>query len=105
MSIRNRRKWKRHSNEIYAKVKFGETTHSTILSDISAGGVSIKGQFNIDIGDDVDISLDHFGDFAGRVIRKWDDGYAVEFDLDNDDQHSLQENLASFMSEDDLVMV
>ena len=51
---------------------------------------------------EIEIEIENFGNFAASVVREWDDGFAVEFDLDEDDRYSLQEDLEEFKRENDL---
>jgi len=103
MDAKERRVWERHNLEKSVEIKTDQVTHSRALSDISAGGASIQGnaaEFDDEL---VEIGLDDFGNFTGSVVRSWDDGFAVEFDLEEDDKFSLQEDLEAFRRENDLM--
>lgn len=53
-------------------------------------------------GGEIEIDIDNFGNFAASVVREWDDGFAVEFEMGEDDRYSLQEDLEEFKRENDL---
>ena len=46
--------------------------------------------------------IDDIGNFEASVVREWDDGFAVAFDMDEDDKYSLQEDLEEFRRERDI---
>ena len=98
----NRRRWKRVAIDKAAEVRVDGTPYPVTADDISAGGAS----FNAEIGalgqESVELSIDELGDYDVSVVRKWDDGFAVTFDLNEDDQYALQEELESFRRELDL---
>ena len=48
------------------------------------------------------MSIDDFGEFEGAIVRRWEDGLALEFNLEEDDQFSLEEDLEAFRRENDL---
>ncbi len=98
----NRRRWKRVAIDKAAEVRVEGILYGGTTNDISAGGAS----FNVEIGtlseESAELSIDDLGEYDVSVVRKWDDGFAVIFDLNEDDQYSLQEELESFRREIDL---
>ena len=98
----NRRRWRRLAIEKAAKVKANGTLHAGTTKDISGGGASIDADIEA-LGDvSVEISIDEFGDYDAAVVRQWDTGVALLFDIDEDDQYALQEELEAFRRENDL---
>lgn len=102
MSEQERRRWMRHEHETLARLHVNEDTYARSLSDISGSGAAIRGINPTDEKGRLKIKLEQFGEFTGSVVRDWDDGFAVAFDTSEDDQYSLQEDIESFMRENDL---
>ncbi len=103
MNREDARKWKRYNFEKLANIKTAKHTHSRDINDMSAGGASIQGDI-LEFEDEViEIITDDFGNLTGSIIREWDDGFAVKFDLDEEDKYSLQEDLEAFRRENDLM--
>lgn len=104
MDGKNRRVWERHNLEKVVEIKTAQHTHSRDLDEMSAGGASVHGSFS-QTGDElVEIAIDDFGSFPASVVREWDDGFAVQFDIEEDDKLSLQEDLDAFRRENDLTL-
>jgi hypothetical protein len=103
MNENEQRVWTRYELTMTAHIQAGETLQHRELSDLSAGGASIHGTIPANDIQAVEIALDRFGNFPASVVRNWDDGFAVSFDLDKDDRYSLQEDVESFMRENDLM--
>lgn len=102
MDETDKRTWERYNLEKTADIKTAEHTHRRELNDMSAGGASMQGDVaDFDDGE-IEIGIDEFGNFAASVVREWDDGFAVAFDMDEDDRYSLQEDLETFRREHDL---
>lgn len=98
-----RRRWTRHELEATAELRVEQATHLRPLGDLSGGGASIQGAKPPGGARRLDVALDDFGAFSGSIVRDWDDGFAVAFDLEEDDRYSLQEDIDSFMRENDLM--
>lgn len=94
MDEKDKRTWERFNLEITADIKTAEQTHHRELNDMSAGGASMQGDAADFDDEDIEIDIDDIGNFAASVVREWDDGFAVAFDMDEDDKFSLQEDLA-----------
>ena len=96
-----RRRWRRHAIEKKAEVKANGAPYEGTTTDISAGGASIDVELEA-LGDvTLEISIDDIGDYDAAVVRQWDTGVALIFDIDEDDQYALQEELESFRREND----
>ena len=102
MDETDKRTWERFNLEITADIKTAEHTHRRELNDVSAGGASLQGDVADFDDEDIEIDIDDIGHFAASVVREWDDGFAVAFDMDEDDKYSLQEDLEEFRREHDL---
>jgi hypothetical protein len=63
--------------------------HSGSVTDISVGGAALR--VDAEIGEEAEIELDieDLGDLSGHVRRLLDDGFAVEFELDEDEEERL----------------
>ncbi len=97
----DKRRWRRVAMDKAVEVKAGGTPYPGTLNDISAGGASLTAEIET-LGDDpVELSIDDFGEYQASVVRHWDEGVALAFDLDEDDQCSLQEELEAFRREND----
>ncbi len=103
MDAKERRVWERYNFERSLDIKTAKQTHSRELNDISASGASIQGNAAGFDDELIEIGMDDFGNFPASVVRKWDDGFAVQFDIEDDDQYSLQEDLEAFRRENDLM--
>lgn len=102
MDETDKRSWQRYDLEKTADIKTAKHTHRRELNDLSAGGASMQGDAADFDGGEIEIDIDNFGHFAASVVREWDDGFAVEFEMGEDDRYSLQEDLEEFKRENDL---
>jgi hypothetical protein len=64
------------------------------LKDISASGAAIHSDEPFDDTDPVEIEIEDMADKSGKVARQFDDGFAVEFDLDEEGQDDLLDELS-----------
>lgn len=60
-----------------------------MLKDISAGGASVDLGMQAVKGKPVALEIEDMEPLEGRIARTFDDGFAVEFDLDEDDEDRL----------------
>ena len=60
--------------------------HRGATRDISASGAAVVAEPGIEDRSSVDLDIEDVGDISGHVSRLFDDGFAVVFDLDEDDQ-------------------
>ena len=72
---------------VRAKAKGRE--HSGSVTDISVGGVAIRVEAEIDEETEVELDIENLSELSGHVRRLLDDGFAVEFELDEDDEDRL----------------
>ena len=97
----DKRRWRRVAMDKAVEVKAGGTPYPGTIDNMSAGGASLTAEIET-LGDDpVELSIDDFGEYHASVVRQWDDGVALAFDLNEDDQYSLQEELEAFRREND----
>lgn len=59
------------------------------LKDISASGAAIDVDAKFEENFPVDLEIEDMGRFTGRVARSFDDGLAVHFELDEEEQKRL----------------
>ena len=97
-----RRRWRRLAIEKAAQVKAKGAPYVGTTKDISAGGASIDAEFEALGEESVEVSIDEFGEYDAVVVRQWDTGVALLFDIDEDDQYELQVELEAFRRENDL---
>ena len=64
------------------------------VTDISASGAAIQSDEPFDSTDPVDLEIEDMKDVSGKVARTLDDGFAVEFELDEDSQDDLLNELS-----------
>jgi hypothetical protein len=96
-----RRRWQRIAIERAAELKANGTPYPGTTTDISAGGASLEADIEA-LGDvTVEISIDEVGEYNAAVVRQWDTGMALIFDIDEDDQYELQEELEAFRRENE----
>jgi hypothetical protein len=65
------------------------------LKDISASGAAIHTDEPFDKSEQVDLEIEDMKDKTGKVARQFDDGYAVEFDVDEEGEEDLLDDLAA----------
>jgi len=63
------------------------------LKDISASGAAINVAADFEDDFPVELEIEDMGQFSGRVARSFEDGLAVNFDLDEDDERRLISDL------------
>ncbi|MBT3557436.1 MAG: PilZ domain-containing protein [Rhodospirillales bacterium] len=98
-----RRQWTRYELTMTAQVRTGDFIESHDISDFSAGGASLQGQVPANDIQSIEVALDKFGAFPASVVRGWDDGFAVRFEHGDGGRNALQEDIDSFMRENDLM--
>jgi len=83
-SNHNRRIHTRHPYEREARVVAGGREHAGRIQDISRGGASLL--LNSSIGNDafVDLHVEGVGRIPSQVVRQFDRGVGVEFDLSDE---------------------
>ena len=64
------------------------------LKDISASGAAIQSDEPFEDTDPVEIEIEDMADKSGKVARQIDDGFAVEFDVDEEGKDDLLDELS-----------
>lgn len=86
----DKRRHERFAVDRKARTTAAEDEYDGTVRDISASGAAIEPEIGLNIGDDVEIDIADLGHFAGRIARTVDDElFAVEFDLDSDEEDDL----------------
>jgi len=85
-----------------AEVSDGERRHKGRVKDISAGGASVTMNSGIEdfdrglaAGDFVEVEMDGLMPLQGHVARTIDDGIAIAFEIDEDEQDDLIDAIMS----------
>ena len=83
--IPNRRKYPRHASFIIAEYTVLEGTFRDVIKNISAGGLAVRTQRRVAVGQPITIEFplfdfDNLVKVTGRVVRKDPVGFAVTFD-------------------------
>ena len=69
--------------------KFDRKVHNGEVKDISASGAALAMQAEIEEDGFVELSIEDVSPVSGFVARSFEDGFAVEFDIDEEDQERL----------------
>ena len=73
-----------------ARTKSAGADHEGALRDISASGAAIEPSVELESGTPVEVDIEDFGTFTARVTRTPDeDLFAVEFDMDEEEEDRL----------------
>jgi hypothetical protein len=92
MPDQERRRRRRYKVDKPVTIRDGSDEHNGRLTDISSGGAAVNAEETDSHFDDeqsLELELDDFGTLPGNVVRTLDDGFAVEFDLDEDGEERL----------------
>ena len=81
---RNRRIHTRHPYGRDARVVAGGREHAGRIQDISRGGASLLLNSSIDNNAFIDLHVEGFGKIPSQVVRQFDRGVGVEFDLSDE---------------------
>lgn len=84
-----RRRHPRVSLSKPARAKSGDEERDALVRDISAGGAALEVEVDWENGDYAEINIDDLSPLGGYVTRTFDDGVAVEFDLDEEEEDRL----------------
>lgn len=91
-----RRRYSRRVLSSGARLRIGlENGESVVakLIDISAGGARLRSVLVPRIGAKIAIELERLGTLPSRVLRRFSNGIAVEFDLTGDQREALAHRL------------
>ena len=94
----DKRRHPRHavSKKITARVAGGSDQEvDALLRDVSAGGASVAGAFDLANDDSLELEIEDVGVFGAEVTRSFDDGIGVRFvDIDEIEEEQLLSDLA-----------
>jgi hypothetical protein len=90
-----KRRHARHAVDRAVNAVSGGRKHKGRLRDISASGAAIQTDGELDADAHVEIEIEDMEDLSGRVARSFDDGFAVEFELEDDDEDYLLDEIAA----------
>ena len=93
----NKREHQRYAIDRGVDIYDGERRRTARLKDISGGGAAVTPDDNGDVEDDdglqagryVDLDVEDMGYYGAEVIRELEEGYAVRFDMDDDERGEL----------------
>ena len=63
------------------------------VKDISASGVALSVDAEVENESQVELDIEDLSPLSGTVARSYDDGFAVEFDLDEEEEDRLLSEL------------
>ncbi len=101
MPDQERRKRTRYKVDKPVTIRDGDEKHNGRLTDISSGGAAVNAEEIDALFDDeqsLELELDDFGTLPGNVVRTLDDGFAMEFDLDEDGEERLISEITGIYS-------
>ncbi len=96
------RRYARQSVRAAVTVYDGERRRKCQIRDISGSGALLTGDSALETKDDppeegryIDMDIEEMSYLGGQVVRHMDDGFAVRFDLDDDECSSLADEIVS----------
>ncbi len=97
-SAEDKRRHPRHTvaKKITARVQDGSDDEiDALLRDVSAGGASVAGAFELENDDSIELDIEDVGVFGAEVTRSFDEGIGVRFvDIDEIEEEQLLSDLA-----------
>lgn len=94
-----RRRAQRFSNSTSVRLLVGGAREGAgALLDVSELGAAIVTQIGVDVGDEVVFYTEGFGRLAGRVVRVFSGGFAMEFALTEIQRGSIRERIAALVT-------
>ena len=100
----NRRTHQRFTIKRKVEISDGDHRLTARLMDISAGGAALASDGDADTGGDllqpgqhIDLHVEDMGHYGAQVIRELEEGYAVRFELDDEERGEL---IAEIMAQD-----
>jgi len=87
----NRRTHQRYAVDKSVDVQIGDQSKPARLKDISGGGAAVSSDIDYDLeaGQHIDLDVEDMGYYGAEVIRELEEGYAVRFDMDDDERGEL----------------
>ncbi len=89
----DRRRHRRIDTQSSARINFDGFWHNCPTVDMSGGGGSFRSWLQPPVGSNVLVQMRGLGVIRARVTRRWDQGFAVEFDAEDYDADTLVDNL------------
>ena len=86
---RDRRRHPRLTISRQVRAIAGEALREGVTLDISASGAALELEAGFDEDDLVELDIEDLSPLTGTIARSYDDGIAVEFDLDEGDEDRL----------------
>ena len=96
-SDKDRRQHPRYEVSKKARTRSNGETHDGRIKDISAGGAAIRTEAKWEKDRVVEVDIEDMEPLEGTVARSLDDGIAVEFDLDEDDEERLLAEMSEIL--------
>ncbi len=93
-SDRDRRRHHRTAITRPVRAKSGAQEHLGATKDISVGGAALELDGKLEDEDLVELDIENMSPVSGRVARWFDDGFAIEFDIDEDEEARLLAEIA-----------
>ena len=94
MTVSERRKFARGVFSWNARLRLGTDVFSADLIDLSAGGARVCSSLVPRLDIELLLEVDKIGVFAARVIRRFSNSFALEFDLSDEQREALEAQLA-----------
>jgi c-di-GMP-binding flagellar brake protein YcgR len=89
-----KRRHRRVSLSKSVQAKTDSRQYEGSVKDISASGVALNVDAEVDEESQVELDIKDLSPLSGIVARSYDDGFAVEFDLDEEEEDRLLSELA-----------
>ena len=86
---RDRRRHARLTISKQVRAVAGKELRVGVTLDISASGAALELEADFDEEERVELDIEDLSPLSGTVARSYDDGFAVEFDLDEGDEDRL----------------
>jgi hypothetical protein len=67
--------------------------HECSIRDMSLGGIALSSDVPLAVGEQIIVYLDDFGRFEGKIVRKFDGGFAIETAISGPRRERLQQRL------------
>lgn len=83
-TVKDRRSHPRHALPKAASALTDDDVVDGVIRDISVGGIALRTDEALEIGQVINLEIEGMAGVAGRVIRSLDDGFVVALDLDAD---------------------
>lgn len=95
----DRRQYKRRELNVDVRFMSGEDNETTgQILDISEGGLAMSTDVDAKIGDTIIAYPDGLGRLAGKVVRKFEGGIAIQFDVSQNQREYLRKRIEAAVS-------